>query len=244
MKNIVTSAKGLILFDLPLQTTAISNRFGYIQSTLNIQSPGWSLNGTQQKLIYYYWFNYVVWHFAIVFGIPALILFLINIFSNPAVQLVGIFSAGILSFAILYLFHYRPMFSSEFLPRLETIKEAFESKQLEQVDKCRKAQLSNFALTLIFYALDKSAKLNALQCNDRFAQLLGKLYGVDAGSLKKNMALIVGTGKTLAGRKATESQNQFEEAYAFLEEINCTQGIAALKKVESKLLHQSQHITS
>jgi hypothetical protein len=89
------------------------------------------------------------------------------------------------------------------LPRLETIKEAYERKQMEQLGKCRQAQLSNFALALIFYVFDKTSGMNTLQCNDQSAELLMKLFGVDHGSLKKNLGVIYGKKGKVSSRRQT-----------------------------------------
>ena len=80
------------------------------------------------------------------------------------------------------------------------IKENLEAQQNEKLEKCRQAQLSNFALSLIFYVFDKTSTINSLQCNDQFAGLLMKLYGVDTGSMKKNLALILGKKRQLPPR--------------------------------------------
>ncbi|MEJ0105479.1 MAG: hypothetical protein WDO19_24255 [Bacteroidota bacterium] len=92
-------------------------------------------------------------------GLPALVVFLLYVTSMQSVfYLLNVLIAGLLSYPVLYLFHYRPYFScSIFLPRLETIKEAYECRQKEQLEKCRKAQLSNQALCLIFYVFDQAS---------------------------------------------------------------------------------------
>jgi hypothetical protein len=84
------------------------------------------------------------------------------------------------------------------------------------LEKCRQAQLSNFALALVFYVFDKTAGMNSLQCNDQSAELLMKLLGVDPGSIKKNLAIIYSKKDKLSDRKLTEIQNRFIEAYHFL----------------------------
>jgi hypothetical protein len=122
------------------------------------------------------------------------------------------------------------------LPRLETVKEAYERKQIEHLEKCRQAQLSNFALALVFYVFDKTCGINTLQCNDQSARLLMKLYGVDAGSLKKNLELIIGKRKKLSGRKITEVQNRFNEAYKFFEKLKFVDGVRLLEELETKLI--------
>lgn len=236
MKDFVSTAKTFLLFDSPLQTGFISEQFDQLHSISNSQHPRWSTNATRLQLIHRYWYKYAAFHFMGIFGLATLIVLCVNQPIYQPAQFLGIISAGVLAYGILYLFHYRPWYSSVFLPKLETIKEAYDRKQQEHLEKCRKAQLSNFALTLVFYALDKTANLNSLQCNDRTANTLAKLYGVDPGSLKKNLTLIFGKTQALTGRKSTEIRNHFNECFSFLEEINCEEGIKVLKKLEQKLL--------
>jgi fucose 4-O-acetylase-like acetyltransferase len=236
MKNFVKNAKTFLLFEQPLQPAFIRNEFKQVHTTSNNVHPGWSTKATRQQLIYRYWYRYAASHFITVLIIAALLVFPFNDTVERSALLLGFLSAGIMAYGILYLFHYRPWYSATFLPQLETIKETYEHKQQEHLDKCRKAQLSNFALTLVFYALDKTANLNSLQCNDRTANTLAKLYGVDPGSLKKNLTLIFGKSHQLTGRKSTEIRNHFGEGFSFLEEINCPEGIKVLKQLEMKLL--------
>jgi hypothetical protein len=105
---------------------------------------------------------------------------------------------------------------------------------LEQLEKCKKAQLSNPALVLIYFVFDKLSGINSLQCNDRYAAFLVKLYGVDQGSLKKNLELIFGRKKNLTERKYTEIHNRFDEAKSFFEEIGCKEGLRILNDLEQK----------
>lgn len=121
------------------------------------------------------------------------------------------------------------------MPRLETVKEAYEHKQTEQLEKCRQAQLSNFSLALFFYVLADINGLNPLACDDHSANLLMKLYGVDPGSMKKNLELILGTGKrnNMTDRKMTEIQNRFNETYDFMEALQFSVGIKKLKELEA-----------
>jgi len=62
------------------------------------------------------------------------------------------------------------------------------------------------------------------------------LYGVDPGSMKKNLEIILGTvkRKNLTERKITELKNRFSETYDFLESIHFSTGIEKLKELESK----------
>jgi len=64
-----------------------------------------------------------------------------------------------------------------------------------------------------------------------------KLFGVDHGSLKKNLELILGKKRGLKDRKQTEIRHRFEEAYAFFQDLQFSQGVLILKELEAKLLH-------
>jgi hypothetical protein len=115
-------------------------------------------------------------------------------------------------------------------------------QQQEELKKCRQAQLSNFALTLVFYVWTRSAGINGITPNDQNAQLLQQLYGVDRGSLRNNLELISGTAskrKNLGERKLTEMRNRFEEAEAFFKQLNYPQGVSMLKELENKILGNS-----
>ncbi|MDP1811222.1 MAG: hypothetical protein Q8K66_07430 [Sediminibacterium sp.] len=237
MKDLMKQARSFITFDFPLQTVHISAQFAKTHSKLQIETPEWSTTATRQQLISKYWSTYVAGHFAILFGLPVLILFLLHGgFDQPRFYLVTVFIAGLLSYSVLYLVHYRPFFSSVYLPRLETVKEAYEHKHSEQLEKCRQAQLSNFSLALFFYVLTHTNSLNPLSCDDHSANLLIKLYGVDQGSMKKNLELILGTDKrkNMSDRKITELRNRFAETYDYLEALGFSAGIERLKELEAK----------
>jgi hypothetical protein len=237
MKDTVKKLQSFITFEHPIHLDYITQQFSNTQQKFQKVVPEWSISATRQKLIADYWFIYVIRHFAIILGLPALLFYLIP--GNFELQnLLGVFMAGFLSFPVLYLFVYRPSFGAAYLPRLETIKEAYERKELEHLEKCRRSQLSNLALCLVFYVFDKACSMNKLQPNDQYAGILIRLYGVDQGSLKKNLELIFSNAakrKSLTDRKITEIRNRFSEAYNFFEEMNFPEGVSILKQLESKL---------
>jgi hypothetical protein len=238
MKDLVKKMKYFITFDFQLETVNITQQFSDTQQKFQLETPGWSTSATRQKLISTYWFSNVARHFSLILAIPVLIIF-ISTAKFEEKFLLSIFMAGFLSFPVIYFFLYRPYYGSTYLPRLETVKEIYERKELQNLEKCRKAQLSNQALCLIFYALDQSIGLNAIQPNDHFAGILEKLYGVDRGSLKTNLELIIGnSGKrsNLTDRRRTEIRNRFAEACAFLKDLNFTRGILLLEKLEMKFI--------
>ncbi len=235
MKDLMSRTIAFLTFDTHLQAQQISLQFSQTHHKRQAEIDEWSTKATRQQLIFYYWSTHVFVHFAVLFGLPAGVLFLIfGGYSQPDVFLVNVFLAGPIVYLGLYLFQYLPEFNSTYLPRLETVKEAYEKKQIEQFEKCRQAQLSNFSLALFFYVLTKTNSLNTISCDDHSANLLRKLYGVDSGSMKKNLELILGTArrKNMSDRKITEIQNRFAETYDYLEALEFSAGIESLKELE------------
>lgn len=147
MKDLMQKVKSFLTFDFPLDTNNIRAEFAKTHNISQKVIPDWSTSSTRQKVIATYWLKYVLGHFAVVFGLPGIVMFLI--FSNfELIYLPVIFVTGLVTYPVLLLFHVWPGFHNNFLPQLETIKESYERKQLEQQEKCRQAQLSNFSITL------------------------------------------------------------------------------------------------
>lgn len=92
--------------------------------------------------------------------------------------------------------------------------------------------ISNFSLSLFFYVLAKTNNLQAIQADDKTATLLMKLCGVDGGSLKKNLELILIPlkRKNMTERKITEMRNRFSETLALMEDLQFATGIEGLLK--------------
>jgi hypothetical protein len=125
-------------------------------------------------------------------------------------------------------------FQQEITCQNETIEQ-----QQAATKKCRQAQLSNLALTLIYYVFAKAAGNITVESNDNTAALLLKLYGVDRGSLRANLELIAGSSskrKNLGERKCTEIRNRFEEARSFLKEIGFQSSDTFLRDMEIRIL--------
>lgn len=63
-----------------------------------------------------------------------------------------------------------------------------------------------------------------------------KLYGVDAGSLKKSLELILvpGKRKNMTERKINELRNRFNDTLAYMDELQFAAGIEELKKLEQQ----------
>ncbi len=233
MKDLMQKIVSFITFDFALDRNCLTQQFNATHALYQNNIPHWSTKSTRQKVIGRYWFELVLTHFGFLFGLPAL-LFLMTSTHLGTAPLAIIFLPALITFSTLVLFVYWPRFYNSFLPQLETIKEIHESKQLEQLEKCKRAQLSNPALVLVYYVFDKLSGNNSLQCNDHYAELLMKLYGVDQGSIKKNLELFLGKKKNLTERKYTEISNRFEEAQSFLEELQCKEGQQLLNQLEQK----------
>jgi hypothetical protein len=97
---------------------------------------------------------------------------------------------SILCFPVFLLFNYWPNYYGHFMPALETVKETYQRKHFENVEKCKQMQLSNLALTLVYYVFDQTVGINKITATDTFSLILTKLFGIDNGSVKKNLSLI------------------------------------------------------
>ncbi len=233
MKDYVKKVKSFITFDFPTQLSFIDFQFECLHTRRRVDIPHWTVTATGKKMIAEYWFSYVSAHFA---SLMILSMILVSPFLKFDIMYgVILFLVSISVFPVFLLFHYWPNFYGNFLPKLETVKEAYQRKELEQVEKCRRAQMSNMALSLIFYVLDKTSNINAFEASDRFATLMMRLFGKDGGSIKKNMALISGAPnsvKALSQREKTEIRNRFSEAYDFLDQLPFPEGIKVLQSLE------------
>jgi len=232
MKDLMEKVVSFITFEFASNQNCLTQQFSATQFFNQKNNPGWSTNSTRQKIIARYWYDLVLSHFIVIFGLPSLLFLLAT--ANQQRSLSIVFIVGLVTYPIMCLFHYRPHFYFNFLPRLETIKDIYDRKQVGQLEKCKRAQLSNPALVLIYYVFDKASGVNSLQCNDQYAATLMKLYGVDQGSLKKNLELIFGKKKNLSERKYPEIRNRFQEAYSFFENIQFKEGRRILNELEQK----------
>ncbi|MBD0349530.1 MAG: hypothetical protein M3342_10220 [Bacteroidota bacterium] len=236
MKKILRSVILLLTFELPLAYEQIEELFINVQQNGQQRYSNWSVQATFRKVIFQYWYHYVLLHFAMLFGLSCLVSISFNLFSgHPALPLLGYLVYALITFVILHLSQYKPFYHAEFLPKLETIAATFEGKQLAQLEKCKQAQYSNLTLVLLFYVWNKTGDLGALSSSDHLAKLLTKVYGVDNGSLKKNLELILNRHTPLSARKLKEVEKGFEEAYSFFESLHYGKGIQLLKALELKI---------
>ncbi|PVD50011.1 hypothetical protein DC498_22070 [Terrimonas sp.] len=186
-------------------------------------------------LISRYWFRRVPLHFTAIslLGLLGLALFVRSCSIHPA----AITISSLIAFPILILSFYTPQFTAIFLPELYKVQQ----KQLEQhsteLEKCRKTQLPNPTLVLIWYVLDKTSGINAVKHFDDYTGLLNQLFGVDPRSLKTSMEFFFGSSRKrnqLKGRARTELENRFAEAYQFFEALHFEKAVPILQELETK----------
>jgi hypothetical protein len=237
IKNIWKRLNAFLKFDLPVNYDSIRELFLKIHTSYRVDYPEWSTRATRRKAISVYWYKYVLRHFLTLLLLGLIIYFAINSFHIPhAGELVAVGIMAIIAFGILLFAQYAPYFSTEFLPKLETVVDEYEGRQFEDLEKCRQAQYSNLALILIFYVWNKVGNVNALNSSDQLSRLLMKVYGVDNGSLKKNLELIISRPKDLSTRKLKEIQKGFEEAFSYFETLQFEKGVSALRELEITLI--------
>ena len=141
-----------------------------------------------------------------------------------------------LAYLPLYVMIYRPIFTGEFLPKLETVIAAYEGRERAWLEKCKQDQLTNRALVLLFYVLDKTSNISYLSPSDKCADLLHRIFGVSTKGMKNELDLVYKKAKRakLEARHQVEVAKSFEEAYAILEEMQFDEGIRRLKLLEQQ----------
>ncbi|MBO9732608.1 MAG: hypothetical protein J7623_28455 [Chitinophaga sp.] len=222
------------IFDLPLNA-------GYIQLLLrNIQKQelrvvyNWNIEGTRRKLIAYYWYKHVLCHFLILFGIGLLIISPFSPYFN-LLYLSVLFVIGAISFGVVYLFIYLPLFSVSFLPQLETLIANHKSKQVEKPQtKSVKTQSKIPALTVTLYILLKTAGVERIASDAFSAQMLNRLTGVDTDSIKENLRRIIHP-KNLTPKERAEVVKGITVARTYFEKLGHPPAIGLLDELEKKL---------
>lgn len=190
-----------------------------------------------------YWYRLIPLHLLVILSAGVLLYFVSGGNCNQSFTLVFLtvcMFTGIVLFFTLYL----PNFFFRFLPSLPApVREQPVRIPTEPVflpkEKCRQSQLSNPALCLVFHVLQKSSGMESLPADDASAATLNQLFGVDPGSLKKNLRFFFGPASgraNLSERKQTEIRNRFQEARAFFEALSFPNGIRMLNDLEEKVL--------
>jgi hypothetical protein len=94
------------------------------------------------------------------------------------------------------------------------------------------------ALAFLFYAIDKTSKMNYLSATSKCADLLHKIFGVSQKGMQNELDLIFRKDKRekirTDPRKVFEVSKGFDEAFALLENMGFTDGIRELKILEQR----------
>ena len=234
MKGIVKMIRSFILFDLPLQVDVISAQFAATHHSYQKQFAHWNFNATRKKLISNFWFRFVLYHYFIVLGLAAVII--LPLTPNWSGFMISVVLGGIASLFTLILFHYGPVYYSDFLPKLDTVMAEQESLRLvkEQAKKCKRSQFSIPTLTIIFYVFSKTSNTPLLPSNDRSAELLNCLYGVDKDKLKQNLSRLYKVSK-LSPKERAEMLKGIDTSRSFFDALSLPQAVIILDQLEVKI---------
>ena len=214
MKDLVRRASSFLTFDLPLEPVHIGEQFTSTHSQYRRLYPDWGLQATRKKVISYYWFRQVLFHFGGVFCLA--IILVVPLISPGKYLLVSGFFAGLTSFVTLVIFYYWPAYYSSFLPILDNI-EAENRKQIaisEEVKKCKRTQFPIPALTVIFYTFSKIGNIPLPPSNDHSAAFLNNLYGADRDKLKQNLSRLYKLSRSQRG-SVQKSTREFQRPGLF-----------------------------
>jgi hypothetical protein len=128
MKENLMRVKSLLLFELPLNYNYVSSQFTTQHQRQILKFPSWSLHATKKQIISRYWFNDVIFHFAILFGLAALSTIIVtgrmDLSFIPASML-----AGTIAFVVLLVINYWPTYYLDFLPKLDCLIDEQERKE-------------------------------------------------------------------------------------------------------------------
>ncbi len=229
MKEMMKRALVFITFEQLGNKSQIEQRYQHLSNAHQLQNNTIGLIVARHQIIYEYWYNHFL-HFCFMLLVATITThFAISKLCLPAVAI-----AGTLSYSILYVFNHRFIFNSILLRDINIVEEEYRQKVGEEIKKCRKAQYSNFALTLIDKVNAQISGMAPLSCDDKSALMLTDLYGVDPGSMKKNLELlyIKNKRKYFSERNKTEYKNCFDEAYGYFEKRHCLEGAKKVKELE------------
>lgn len=234
MNDIVKMIKSFLLFDLPLQEDVISNQFATTHDSYRKQFTHWSFTATRKKLISNFWLRLVLHHYFGILGLGAVII--LPLMPNWNCFLIAVFLGGIASLFTLILFHYGPVYYSDFLPKLDTVIAEQESLKMgkEEVKKCKRSQFSIPTLTIIFYVFSKTSNTPLLPSNDRSAELLNCLYGADKDKLKQNLSRLYKVSK-LSPKERAEMLKGIDTSRSFFDALSLPQAAVILDQLEVKI---------
>ena len=236
MKDLMKKAISFVAFDITVDKETLRTKFAGVHTKQREKFEGWTTSGTQAYITTQYWRKDVAWHFACIIILSATIVFIFSGYQEPDSFMLALFSIGPFVYLLLYLLPYRYIFSFAFSPAVQSAKNLYEPIKTKEPTLAKQAQFSTFTLVLICYVFDKSSKMNALQCNRKFAIQLTKVFGLSLKGVSTALKFIYVMDKGVKPRKITEVRQDFENAYSFFEEMNFAEATAILLALEQKIL--------
>lgn len=234
MKKILQRWASFATFDLPLNVGYNRLQLCVTHEVQTAIMPSWNIEGTRRKLIAQYWYKHVLYHFLLLVSIALLIILPFGIYFN-LLYLSVLCMIGAISFVVIYFCIYLPIFSSAFLPQLETLIENHKSRRIELPQtKSVKTQSKIPALTLTLYVLFKTAGVERLASDAFSAQMLNRLTGVDTDSIKENLRRIIHP-KNLTPKERAEVIKGTAVARTYFEKLSHPPAIKLLDELERKL---------
>src|SRR3954471_1744504 len=105
MKDLLQNGISFLSFDFVSDANSLSRQFAVSHSFYQRDNPLWSTSATRHKLIGRYWFELVICHFFVLFGLPA-ILSLATLPHFDSRYLGIVFLIGLITFSTLLAFLY------------------------------------------------------------------------------------------------------------------------------------------
>ncbi|KYP13503.1 hypothetical protein [Flavihumibacter sp. CACIAM 22H1] len=239
MKQVMKQWKSLISFDFPLQAAYISAQFHSVHDTYQSKFPFWSLEATKKKVIAWYWFRLVLYHFLTIVGVSFLT---VAPFAQDRSGLIpSLFLAGAISLLTLIAFNYWPSYYATFLPNLETAinEHQIRIRQEEELKKCKRSQYSIPTLVVIAQVISQMNECGTMPSNEQTANILNKLYGVDKDKIKQNLARHLKISG-ITDKERFEILKGVDHARDFFEHFGWTKATPVLNDLENKLQRQKE----
>lgn len=235
MKDLLKRLKSFFTLDLLVDYDDLILRFRQTHQQRRGYISNWPTEATYWYLISDYWENVLKHYLAML----AVSIILINLFSFSREQftIINLFILVLTGFMIyfpVYFMIYRPTFNREFVPRLTAVMAEFEGKERLNLEKCKQAQMSNTALSIVFYVLARTSGIQLKKIDTQFGGLLMNLFGSSPDSLQKALKLISCKVTSLTPHKQTELEKSLEEARTFFTELEFPQGLEIIGHLERK----------
>lgn len=225
--------KGFSFLSFDFYELNVQRQFNDCSTAINFPANRW-------LLISHYWFKKVPLHFAAMVMLAWLSLTIINPGKLISLPVMIVSAVAVLMLQIFFL--YLPLFMRFFLPAMYALQQKEINERIYETEKCKKAQLPNTTLVLIWYAWNKATVLDLPKNDNNYTELLTQLFGVDQRSIKSTIDLFWGSAQKrskLQGRARTEIENRFSEAYNFCEALGYENGVAYLKELELKFFSKT-----